>query len=254
MKTIDLNCDMGEGYGAYEIGQDDAMLEVVSTINLACGFHAGDFSIMSRLCREAATRGVAVGAHPGYPDLWGFGRRKMAFSDADLENIFAYQIGAAQAVARLNGHMLTHVKAHGALGHLVADEPRIGELFARVVARLDDALFVTSMTPRGFGDIAARAGLRVAHEIYADRAYMDDGRLMPRGQPGAVIHDAQEAVRRVLEMAEGRCIITATGKRIPAPVDSICVHGDSPQALPIARAIRDALEAAGWRIQPFCRA
>jgi 5-oxoprolinase (ATP-hydrolysing) subunit A len=227
------------------------MLEIVSTVNLACGFHAGDPVIMSRVCALAAKRGVAVGAHPGYPDLWGFGRRAMVFSSQELSQLVAYQVGAAQAVAALNGHRITHVKAHGALGHLVADDPAACEAFASAVARVDRTLVLSVMAGTALEVAGVRHGLRVAREIYADRAYQDDGRLVPRGRPGAVIHDPHEAARRVAAMVAEGAIISASGRRIPVGIDTVCVHGDTPEAVPMARVIRAELEAAGFRIAPY---
>jgi 5-oxoprolinase (ATP-hydrolysing) subunit A len=251
MKYIDINCDMGEGYGAYTMGSDEQMLEVVSTVNLACGFHAGDPGIMFNICTLAKSRGIAVGAHPGYPDLWGFGRRHMQFSKDELKHIIAYQIGAAQAVALASGHRITHVKAHGALGHLVADDPEACEAMAETVASIDPALVLSVMAGTGLEAAGERYGLKVAREIYADRAYLDNGRLVPRSRPGAVIHDALEAARRVVEMIKAGAIITESGIRIPVAIDTVCVHGDTPNALPMARAIRAALEFAGVTIRPY---
>lgn len=251
MKSIDINCDMGEGFGAYTMGNDKQMLEIVSSVNLACGFHAGDPTIMSGICKLAKTRGIAVGAHPGYPDLWGFGRRRMQFSIEELQHLIAYQIGAAQAVASLSGHCVTHVKAHGALGHLVADDSQACDTFAETVAKVAPSLVISVMAGTGLEAAAKRHGLRLAREIYADRAYLDNGRLVPRGRPGAVIHDAGEAARRVLAMVQESSIITESGTRIPVMIDTVCVHGDTPDALPIARAIRTGLESAGWRICPY---
>jgi 5-oxoprolinase (ATP-hydrolysing) subunit A len=250
-RTIDLNCDMGEGFGAWTMGHDDELLDIVSSANLACGFHAGDPSIMARLSREAQRRGVAVGAHPGYPDLWGFGRRPMQFSDEDLRNLLAYQIGAAIAVAKTQGARLSHVKTHGELGHLVVNEPRVGELLIDTVMAIDPELVFTVMATTGFEQQLQRRGCRLAREIYADRAYLDDGRLMPRRLEGSVIHDAAQAADRVAEMVDRQCIVTASGKRLSTPIDSVCVHGDSPEAVSMARAVRTRLEEMGYSIAPF---
>ena len=232
LKSVDINCDMGEGFGPYTIGQDDEMLDVVTTSNLACGFHAGDFKIMADICAKAKQKGVAVGAHPGYPDLWAFGRRHQEFSQDELRQLLAYQIGAAWAMARSVGHRLTHVKAHGALGHLVADN----EMAAVTLERL-----------------AESAGVAYVTEIYADRAYLDSGRLVPRTQPGAVIHDADQAAARVMQMIEESAIITQSGKRIPVSIDTICVHGDTDGALQMAKKVRASLEQAGIAVKPYCQ-
>lgn len=254
MKTIDINCDMGEGFGSYRMGDDMAMLQVVSTVNLACGFHAGDPSIMAHICTEAKRLGVAVGAHPGYPDLWGFGRRDIPYTLTQIKELLAYQIGAAVGIAKLTGHQLTHVKAHGALGHLVSDDPTASAALVEVIQSIDPKLVLSVMANSELERAGDAAGLKLAREIYADRAYMDNGRLMPRGQPGAVIHDAEESVKRVLSMVEEQCIISHTGKRIPVSVDTVCVHGDTDGAVSIAKRIRDELESAGFRIAPYARA
>lgn len=251
MKSIDINCDMGEGFGAYRMGDDMSMLQVVSTVNLACGFHAGDPSIMAHICTEAKRLGVAVGAHPGYPDLWGFGRRDMPYTLPQLKELLAYQIGAAMGMARFAGHRLTHVKAHGAMGHLVSDDPSASAALVDVIESIDSGLILSVMASSELERAGAASGLRLAHEIYADRAYLDDGRLMPRGQPGAVIHDAGESVERVLNMVEEQSIISHTGKRIPVSIDTVCVHGDTEGAVSIAKRIRNALEHAGYRIAPY---
>lgn len=254
MKAIDINCDMGEGFGAYEKGDDDAMLGVVSTVNLACGFHGGDPSIMARICEAAKVRGVAVGAHPGYPDLWGFGRRNMVFSVQELKHLVAYQVGASIAMAQLSGHRITHVKAHGALGHLVADDPQASEAYVDAIAAIDRELVVAVMATTALERAAEKRGLRIAREIFADRSYLENGRLTPRDQPGAVIHDSTLAAQRVCEMVHEQCIITASGKRIASGIDTICVHGDTPGAAAIAGELRQALETAGLRIAPFASA
>lgn len=251
MKSVDLNCDMGEGFGAYEIGCDDDMLEIVSSMNLACGFHAGDFSIMSRLSKKAGQMGVAIGAHPGYPDLWGYGRRKMVFTNEELEAIFAYQIGAAAAMAKLHGYKMSYIKAHGAIAHLAAEDQSVGEVYAGVIQKINPSLTVLAMVNTPVIDILKSKGIRVAYEIFADRGYLDNGRLVPRGQPGAMIHDSDEAASRIVDMVSNQCIISHSGKRLPTQIDSICVHGDTPDAAPIARKVRQALEKAGWSIRPF---
>ena len=213
MKSVDMNCDMGEGFGAYEIGCDDDMLEIVSSMNLACGFHAGDFLIMSRLSKKAGQMGVAIGAHPGYPDLWGYGRRKMVFTNEELEAIFAYQIGAAVAMAKLHGFKMTYIKAHGAIAHLAAEDLSVGEVYANVIQKIDPSLTVLAMVNTPVIEILKSKGIRVAYEIFADRGYLDNGRLVPRGQPGAMIHDSDEAAARIVEMVSNQCIISHTGKR-----------------------------------------
>ncbi|SAK63238.1 LamB/YcsF family protein [Caballeronia glebae] len=251
MKAIDINCDMGEGFGAYAMGSDTEMLNIASTANLACGYHGGDPMIMSTICKAALSRGVAVGAHPGYPDLWGFGRREIPFSREERKQLVAYQIGALAAVAKLAGHRITHVKAHGALGHLVADNEEAAADFAEVIAGIDSSLRLSVMAGSLLEKAGIAAGLQVAREIYVDRAYTEEGRLLPRSQPGAVIHDAEVAMERVANMVAEGCIITQSGKRIPVEIDTVCVHGDSPGAVPMAKAVRKRLVRDGWTIQPY---
>ncbi len=251
MATIDINCDMGEGFGAYQMGNDDAMLEVVSTVNLACGFHAGDPSIMARICESAKQRGVAVGAHPGYLDLWGFGRRNMVHSAKEIKELVAYQVGASMAMAALSGHKITHVKAHGALGHVVGDDKEASAAYVEGLRAIDSNLIVYVMVTTALEQAAEKAGMRVAREIFADRSYQDNGRLTPRGQPGAVIHDSTVAAQRVCEMVSEQCIITTSGKRIPVGINTVCVHGDTDGAPAIARELRDALVASGVTIAPL---
>jgi len=250
-KTIDINCDMGEGFGAYTMGDDTGMMEVVSTVNLACGFHAGDPSIMQNTLERAKVGGIAVGAHPGYPDLWGFGRRSMVYTPKQLQQLVAYQVGAAMGMASASGYAITHVKAHGALGHLVSDDKDAGQIFADVVRAVDTSLILCTIANSSLHRIGLEKGMRVVSEIYADRAYLDDGRLMPRSQPGSVIHDAEESAKRVRAMVDGQCLISYTGKRIPVDIDTVCVHGDTPDAVHIARRIRRELESAEYAIAPY---
>lgn len=250
-RTIDLNCDMGEGFGAYRCADDDAMLEVVTSANLACGFHAGDPSIMGSICRAAKQKGIAVGAHPGYPDLWGFGRRHIPFSEDELVHLIAYQVGALDQIARIHGHGVSFIKAHGALGHLVADKPEAADSFLELVRRMAPSMVVSVMASTLLDAKATAAGLPVKREIYADRGYSEDGRLLPRGVEGAVIHDIDAAIENVLAMLDAGAIITSKGNRIPTQIDSICIHSDSPSAQHMAPRIRAALLAAGYEISPF---
>jgi UPF0271 protein len=251
MPSIDLNCDMGEGFGAYRMGDDRAMLQIVTTANVACGFHAGDPEIMAATMAAAKQNGVAIGAHPGYPDLWGFGRRRLPFSAAEITRFLAYQIGAAAGVAALAGHRLTHVKAHGALSNVACEEPDVADAIVEAVAGVDRGLVFVAIAGTELQRAGERHNLSVAHEIFADRAYLDNGLLMPRSRPGSVIHDAEETSRRVVAMAQAGAIITESGKRIPVRIDTVCVHGDTPGAVAIAASVRSALEAAGYTLRPF---
>lgn len=251
ISKVDINCDMGEGFGPYSMGNDPEMLKIVSTVNLACGFHAGDPSIMAASCRAAKEAGVALGAHPGYPDLWGFGRRSIPFTRPEIQELVAYQIGALVAIARMVGHRVTHVKAHGALGHLVADDPDAAANFAEVIRAIDPSLIISVMVGSRLERASLDAGLRIAREIYADRAYDESGRLVSRSLPGAIIHDPSLAAERVAQMIVEQSIVTVSGKRIPVEIDTVCVHGDTPDAVPIARAVKDRLNACGIVVAPY---
>jgi UPF0271 protein len=250
--NIDLNCDMGEGYGRWSLGDDEAMLDIVTTANVACGFHGGDPNIMVATARMAKQKGVAVGAHPGFNDLWGFGRRVIRGDTmAEIETMIAYQIGAMQACAALAGHKVTHVKAHGALGNLTNDEPDFAMALGRSIKAVDPALVYVVMPGLATERAAESLGLPMAFEVFADRTYDDTGNLTSRKKPGAVLHDAEEAAQRVLAMVREQTITTVTGKRIPARIDTICVHGDGATAIAMARRVRAVLEADGVAIAPF---
>lgn len=251
MTSVDLNSDLGEGYGAYACGDDAAILGIVTSANVACGLHAGDPEIMARTFALAKERGVAVGAHPGFPDLWGFGRRRMPYSPAEIERLVAYQIGAAQALAAYAGHRITYVKAHGALANVAAEERPVADAIARAVRAVDRelallAIALTAQVPAG-----EACSLEVHQEIFADRGYTPTGLLISRSQPGAMITDAGEAADRVLRMVEAGAILTADGQTLPTPIRSICVHGDSDHAVATARAVRTRLEGAGVTLAPF---
>jgi UPF0271 protein len=251
MGEVDLNADLGEGYGAYACGDDGAMLGLVTSANVACGLHAGDPEIMAATFRLARARGVAVGAHPGFPDLWGFGRRRMPFTPAEIERLVAYQVGAAQALASYAGHRVTYVKAHGALANLAAAEREVADAIARAVKAVDPGLALLAIALTAQVEAGEAQGLSVHQEIFADRGYTEDGQLIARGKPGALITDAQEAADRVLAMVEAGAIITAQGARLPTPIRSICVHGDSDHAVATARTVRARLEGAGVRLAAF---
>jgi UPF0271 protein len=218
--SVDLNSDMGEGFGSYTMGDDEAILNIVSSANIACGFHAGDPEIMARTFALAKARNVAVGAHPGFPDLWGFGRRNMAFSMGEIERLVAYQIGAAQALATWSGHPITHIKAHGALGNLTQTDADVAAAVCRAVKAVDPSLICLAIAMGHQARIAAEMGLQVRSEIFADRAYTEDGHLVSRKLPGAVIHDPDEAAARVIRMVRAQGIETVSGRFIPCAIDS----------------------------------
>ncbi len=254
MPSIDLNCDCGESFGAYAMGDDAAMFDIVTSANVACGFHGGDPEVMAATFRRAKEKDVAVGAHPSFPDLWGFGRRRLPFSAAEIERLVAYQVGAAAALAAYAGHRLTHVKPHGALGNLATEEVEVARAIARATKAVDpDLVFLAAAGTRL--EIAGKAeGVAIAREIYADRGYGDDALLLPRAQQGAILHDAETIAARVLSMLKERAVITASGKRIPTGIDSICVHGDTPNAVAIAAAVRRRIIEAGMALKPFAGA
>lgn len=250
--SVDLNSDMGEGFGDWKMGDDAALLDIVSSANVACGFHAGDPQIMSRTFELAATKKVNVGAHPGFPDLWGFGRRVLPLTPAEIERVVAYQVGAAQALSSHAGNPIRYVKPHGALGNLTPSHPEITKAICRAIKAVDHSLWFMTFANSEAAVVAQDMGLRVCHEVFADRAYADDGQLVPRSQPGAVIKDPQLASERMLRMILQGVIECQSGKRIEGVrIDTICIHGDTPTALAMATHLRQALEAADVSIRCF---
>ena len=248
---VDLNSDMGEGFGAYRMGDDEAILNIVSSANVACGFHAGDPEIMARTFSMAKERGVAVGAHPGFPDLWGFGRRIIPHSTGEIERLVAYQIGAAEALSRYAGHPITYVKAHGALGNLTQADHDVATAIARAIKAVNPELVCMTFAGALMQKVASEMGLRTCCEVFADRAYDENGHLVPRKVPGSVLHNAQEAAARMLRMVEAGAIETVTGRMLPVPIDTICVHSDTPGAIEMAAEVRRVLENAGITIKSF---
>ncbi|WP_027167542.1 5-oxoprolinase subunit PxpA [Mesorhizobium sp. WSM3224] len=248
---VDINSDMGEGFGAYRLGDDAAILDIVSSANVACGFHAGDPEIMAATFSMARDKGVAVGAHPSFADLWGFGRRNIPHSMDEIERLVAYQVGAAQALSAYAGHPIRYVKAHGALGNLTQTDRGVAEAVTRAVKAVDPGL-ICLVIALGFQDRIARdAGLTVRSEIFADRAYTEEGFLVSRKLAGAVIHDAEKAAERVVRMVEQGGIETLSGQMLRTPIDSICVHSDTPAAVAIAAHVRRRLEANGVSVRAF---
>ncbi len=250
MKTIDLNCDMGESFGAWTMGQDADVLQYVSSANIACGFHAGDPATMRRTVAAAVARGVAVGAHPSLPDLAGFGRREMRVSVDDAYALTLYQIGALAAMARAAGAKLSHVKPHGALYNMAARDRALADAIAAAVRDFDAGLILVGLAGSELPRAGEAAGLAVAHEAFADRRYEADASLMARGKTGAVIDDVDGAVAQAIAIATRGEADGPNGKvRIRA--DTICVHGDRPDAALFARRLRHDLEAAGVVIVPI---
>jgi len=251
MKTIDLNSDLGESYGAWRMGDDAAMLEVVSSANVACGFHAGDPAGILRTLRAAAGRGVAIGAHVSYPDLAGFGRRDMDIAPDDLTADVVYQIGALAGLAAAAGTTVRYVKPHGALYNRIAVDAVQGAAVIAALKAVDPSLVLMGLAGAPILDQARAAGVAVVAEAYADRAYTPAGHLVPRRQTGAVLHDAAAIAERMLRLAAEGVIEAVDGSLIRIDAQSICVHGDSPGAVAIAREVRRRLEAAGVAVAPF---
>jgi 5-oxoprolinase (ATP-hydrolysing) subunit A len=249
---VDLNADMGEGWGVYTLGDDAAMLDVVTSANVACGFHGGDPLVMHETIVLARDRGVDVGAHPSVLDPWGFGRRQIVGeSPADIEKVVAYQIGAILAIAAHAGHRVTHVKAHGSLNNMACVDAALADAVARATRAVAPDLIFVAMPRTELERAGERAGLRVAREVFADRAYDDDGRLVSRKQPGAVIHDPDVAAERVLRMVLDGEVVAASGRRIGIVADTVCVHGDNPAAVALANRVRAALAAASVSLAPM---
>ncbi|MEN9895909.1 MAG: hypothetical protein RIR97_1761 [Pseudomonadota bacterium] len=248
---VDLNSDMGEGFGPWTMGDDAAMLDIVTSANIACGFHAGDPDVMARTFELAQQKGVAVGAHPGFDDLKGFGRRSLPHSSREIEHLVAYQIGAAQALAAYAGHRLTHVKAHGALGNLAQQNEDVARAVNNAIAAVDRNLICLAIALGHQEQQARERGLTVCSEIFADRAYTSKGYLLDRSIAGAVIHDGAFAAARAVRMIQSGTIETVDGKCLKTEIDSICVHSDTPASVAMAGQVRQGLERAGIRVVNF---
>ena len=252
MKTIDLNCDLGESFGPWEMGHDAAMIELATSVNVACGYHAGDADIMRRTCELAKARGVNVGAHPGYRDLHGFGRRPFpGMKASEIENLVAYQIGALQAIATSAGHKVTHVKPHGALSNVACEDPATAKAIASAIKAVDPSLVFVVLANSALVQAGEAANLPMVHEVFADRAYEDNGSLVSRKKPGSVLHDAKAIADRVVRMVQDGAVVSVTGKAIKMRTDTVCIHGDTPGAVDIARGVRQALKDAGIEVAPF---
>jgi UPF0271 protein len=250
---IDLNADLGEGYGPWRMGEDEALLELVSSANVACGFHAGDPVIMERTVRMAKARGIDVGAHVGFPDRQGFGRRPMQMDVAELASFVVYQLGALAGIARAVGHRMTHMSFHGALGNMAAADAALAEPLVRAVADFDSTLIISSSTSRAIEAAATRCGLRVATTFLADRAYDDEGLLVPRKLPDSVIKDETAVLQRVRRLLADGTVVSYSGKPLAMNARSILLHGDTPGAVALARTIRSEIESTGGRIVPISR-
>ena len=248
MTSVDLNCDIGESFGAWTLGADDDVLAQVSSANIACGFHAGDPATMRRTVGLALARGVALGAHPGLPDLVGFGRRTMDVSPDEAYEMVVYQVGALSAFARAHGARLAHVKPHGALYNMAAARPALADAIARAARDVDPTLMLFALAGSALVAAARAVGITAVEEVFADRRYAADGTLVPRSQAGAVITDAAACVTQAVRMVREGRVTTSDGSDVRVHADTICIHGDTPGAAEHARALRAALDAAGIKI------
>jgi 5-oxoprolinase (ATP-hydrolysing) subunit A len=251
MSRIDLNADLGESFGPWPMGTDEALMASISSANVACGFHAGDPSVMRRTVALAKSNGVAVGAHPGFPDLVGFGRRELSASPDEVTDMVLYQVAALAGVAASQGVRLQHVKAHGALYNMAVRSRALADAIANGTAAFDRSLILFGLSGSELLSAGERAGLRVAAEVFADRAYESDGTLVPRTRPGSVIHDPNEVVSRAIRMVRDRAVVAIDGSLVQLRADTICVHGDTPGAADLARQVRRGLEAAGIAVGPL---
>ncbi|UCC62628.1 MAG: LamB/YcsF family protein [Anaerolineae bacterium] len=248
---IDLNCDMGESFGLYRLGNDEALMPHITSANIACGFHAGDPLVMDATVRLAARHGVGVGAHPGFLDLQGFGRRSMGLSADEVEAFVLYQVAALSGFARAAGIELAHVKPHGALYNMAAQDRAMAEAIARGVARFSRDLVLVGLAGSRLVAAGLEAGLRVAREAFADRAYNVDGSLRSRRLPGAVLESPDKAAAQAVRLARDGVVVAYSGKQVAVEADTLCIHGDTPTALEIVRAVRRELAAAGVQVAPM---
>lgn len=253
MMEIDLNADVGEGFGPYRMGDDEAMFDIVSSINIACGYHAGDPVIMDRTVRLAGAKGIDLGAHVGFPDLLGFGRRPIQADPLELAKYVLYQMGALEGIARAAGHRLTHMSFHGALGNMAAASYELAEPLVRAVAEFDRNLVISVSTNTEIERAADRIGVRTANTFLADRAYDDQGALVSRKLAGAVIKDRAAVLARVQQLLEDGTVTTIAGNPLRMNARSILLHGDTPGAVELARTVRSAIEATGGRVVPVSK-
>ncbi|HSO71018.1 MAG TPA: 5-oxoprolinase subunit PxpA [Thermodesulfobacteriota bacterium] len=251
--SIDLNCDMGESFGAYKIGEDEKIISYISSANIACGYHAGDPLVMDRTVRLAREHGVAVGAHPGFPDLLGYGRRILETLPGEVRSYVLYQVGALDAFCRANKVKLQHIKPHGALYNLAAREENTAREIIEAVTAYNPELILVALSGSRLAEMAGSAGLKVAREVFPDRAYQADGRLAPRRLPGSVIHEVDQVRERVVRLITRGSMISIEGQEIELKADTLCLHGDTPGAWMLAKTIGEALEEAGITVQPLAK-
>jgi UPF0271 protein len=250
--SIDLNSDLGEGFGAWSMGDDEAMLDIVTSVNVACGFHAGDPSIMQALAEQTQARGIALGAHPGFRDLHGFGRRRIhGMAAEEMRDMIIYQVGALQALARVSGQRVRHVRAHGALGNMTDEDPEMAKVLAAAVLAIEPRAALMTLPGCAADRAASRLDLPVIRQGFADRAYTDDGQLLSRALPGSMILDPKIAADRVLRMVSEGTVESINGVDIHLQVQTVCLHGDSPTAVALAETIRSRLENNGISVRPY---
>lgn len=249
MYFVDLNCDLGESFGNYKCGMDEKVIPFISSANVACGFHASDPIVMTKTVALAKKNDVAVGAHPGYPDLVGFGRRNLAASPEEVKAMVQYQVGALQAIARAQGMKVCHVKPHGAMYNMAGKDKKLAEAICEAIYEVDPRLILLGLSGSEMLKAADRIGLRAAKEVFADRAYEEDGSLVARSKPGAMITDEDEAIQRVIRMIKEGKVTAISGQDIEVQADSICVHGDGEKALAFVEKIRKALIQEGVEIK-----
>jgi len=247
--TIDLNCDLGESFGAYQIGNDKAIMPYITSANVACGFHAGDPVTIENTIREAIKQNVGIGAHPGYPDREGFGRRAMKLSNQELRSSLLYQIGAVKSMAETLGSKLVHVKPHGALYNAASVDMDMARVIAATIKEIDNSLILIGLSGSALIAAAKEAGLAFASEVFADRAYNDDGTLVSRSTQGSVLHDTSQVIDRVIKMVIDREVISFKGKPIAIQADTICIHGDNAMALEFAESLLNAFTIYGIELK-----
>lgn len=252
-RQVDINSDIGESFGIYKIGMDEEIIKYISSANIACGFHAGDPNVMANTVARCFEKGVSIGAHPGYPDLLGFGRRHLDVSPSEIKNYIIYQIGALQAFAKVFKTKLQHVKIHGELYNAAARDEKLALAVAEAVASVDQNLILVGMVNTAMQVAAEKVGLKFACEVFADRHINPDGTLVSRKYPNAIIHDQDFACKRVLRMVKEGACEAIDGSIVKLKVDTICVHGDNPQAVELAKKIRELLENNGVRIMPMSK-
>lgn len=246
---VNLNADVGESFGAYNMGDDEALFPIIGSANIACGFHGGDPLVMHKALQLAQQNAVSVGAHPSFPDLPGFGRRQMQLSDAQLQTDLWYQIAAIEGMAKLQGLSLTHVKPHGAMNNMACEDKHMAKVIAKAVSQYRSDLILLAPACSALAEQGQKQGLTIAQEVFADRAYRDDGMLVPRSQPDAILTEVDDCVAQVLRFLSAGGIVTQSGKLLATPIHSICVHGDNAHSVQVAKALKEALLDAGHALQ-----